>query len=136
MLKKNAVGPIRKLELTTLTGSVTLVGDETAVRIMVRQKVGEKRMVALTYVHPAQLIEITAFIHKTGLCQNKREKLFTSSGVAKLLQVDASSVVKWANDGLLNSYHTPGGHRRIRKSDLVTFIKKSGMFMPAELEAV
>ncbi len=62
------------------------------------------------------------------------EKLYTSSEVGDLLQVDASSIVKWVNDGLLNAYRTPGGHRRIRSSDVVTFLRKHRMYIPPELE--
>ncbi len=61
------------------------------------------------------------------------EKLYTSGKAAELLQADATSVVKWVNDGLLVSYLTPGGHRRIRASDLVAFMRAHGMWVPPEL---
>ncbi len=61
------------------------------------------------------------------------EKLYTSGKAAELLQADATSVVKWVNDGLLVSYLTPGGHRRIRASDLVAFMRAHGMWIPPEL---
>ena len=64
-----------------------------------------------------------------------REKLYTSHGVGELMQVDPSSVVKWVNDGILPSYRTPGGHRRIRASDLLAFIRKTGGYVPPELNA-
>jgi len=53
--------------------------------------------------------------------------------VANLLQVDRSSIVKWANDGKLATYRTPGGHRRIRQADLVAFLHTHGMYVPPEL---
>ncbi len=61
------------------------------------------------------------------------EKLYTSGEAAEILQVDGSSVVKWVNEGLLASYRTPGGHRRVRSSDLVAFMRAHGMFIPPEL---
>lgn len=65
----------------------------------------------------------------------KRETLYTSHEVGTLLQMDPSSVVKWVNDGLLPAYRTPGGHRRIRTTDLLAFLRTHGMFIPPELNA-
>jgi excisionase family DNA binding protein len=67
------------------------------------------------------------------MLQPKRETLYTSHEVGTLLQMDPSSVVKWVNDGLLPAYRTPGGHRRIRQSDLLAFLRSHGMFIPPEL---
>lgn len=63
-----------------------------------------------------------------------RENLLTSSEVGHLLQVNPSSVKKWVNDGLLAAYRTPGGHRRIRAADLVDFLNRHRMPIPAELQ--
>lgn len=62
------------------------------------------------------------------------DKLYTSTEIGELLQVTASSVVKWVNAGLLVAYTTPGGHRRIRIPDLVVFLRKHGMYIPPELD--
>ena len=48
--------------------------------------------------------------------------------------MDPSSVVKWVNDGKLPAFRTPGGHRRIRSSDLLRFLRGHGMFIPDELK--
>jgi excisionase family DNA binding protein len=69
------------------------------------------------------------------MIQPKRETLFTSHEVGGLLQMDPSSVVKWVNDGLLPAYRTPGGHRRIRQSDLLAFLRAHSMYVPPELNA-
>jgi excisionase family DNA binding protein len=58
----------------------------------------------------------------------------TSHEAAALLQVNPSSIVKWIKDGRLHAYRTPGGHRRIRAADLVTFLIKHQMPVPRELE--
>ena len=61
------------------------------------------------------------------------ESLLTSHEVGELLQINPSSVVKWVNEGKLPAYRTPGGHRRIKPSDLLTFLKTHGMYIPAAL---
>jgi excisionase family DNA binding protein len=60
--------------------------------------------------------------------------LLTSSEVGALLQVNPSSVKKWVDDGLIQAFRTPGGHRRIRPSDLVDFLQKHRMPIPRELQ--
>lgn len=61
------------------------------------------------------------------------DTLLTSHEVGVLLQLNASTVVKWVNDGILPAYRTAGGHRRIRSADLLTFLKEQGMFVPKQL---
>jgi excisionase family DNA binding protein len=63
-----------------------------------------------------------------------RDQLLTSSEVGDLLQVNPSSVKKWVDDGLLIAFRTPGGHRRIRAADLVAFLVRHEMPIPADLE--
>lgn len=61
------------------------------------------------------------------------DTLLTSHEVGVLLQLNASTVVKWVNDGILPAYRTAGGHRRIRSADLLVFLKEQGMFIPKQL---
>lgn len=61
------------------------------------------------------------------------DTLLTSHEVGVLLQLNASTVVKWVNDGILPAYRTAGGHRRIRSADLLVFLKEQGMFVPRQL---
>jgi excisionase family DNA binding protein len=61
------------------------------------------------------------------------DTLLTSHEVGVLLQLNASTVVKWVNDGILPAYRTAGGHRRIRSADLLVFLKQQGMFVPKQL---
>lgn len=60
-------------------------------------------------------------------------QLLTSTEVGQLLQMNASSVKKWIDDGLIRAFRTPGGHRRIRGSDLVVFLEGQNMPVPPEL---
>jgi excisionase family DNA binding protein len=61
------------------------------------------------------------------------DRYFTSHEVGDILQVTPSSVVKWINEGLLNAFRTPGGHRRISASELVRFSLHHGMPIPEAL---
>ncbi len=50
-----------------------------------------------------------------------------------MLQVNPRSVINWIEQDLLDSYRTPGGHRRIRRDDLLAFLRKHKIPMPAPL---
>lgn len=65
-----------------------------------------------------------------------RERFFTSHEVGDIFQVNPSSVVKWINDGLLPSFRTPGGHRRVAAYELVRFADRYGMPVPPELKGL
>jgi len=53
--------------------------------------------------------------------------VFTVNQVSELLQVSPQTIVNWIEAGRLGAYRTPGGHRRIKKSDLEEFVKKHQM---------
>ena len=53
--------------------------------------------------------------------------VFTVNQVSDLLQVSPQTIVNWIEAGKLAAYKTPGGHRRIKKSDLEDFVKKHDM---------
>ena len=61
------------------------------------------------------------------------DSLLTSYQVGSLLQVNPSSVNKWIKDGRIPAFRTPGGHRRIRASDLVAFLNQHSMPIPQQL---
>ena len=62
--------------------------------------------------------------------------LLTSYQVGALLQVNPSSVNKWIADGRIPAYRTPGGHRRIRATDLMAFLVAHKMPIPQGLTSV
>lgn len=70
------------------------------------------------------------------MTQTDYDKLLTSHQVGELLQVNPSSVNKWVNDGRIQAFRTPGGHRRIRVGDLVEFLSKHKMPVPRSLSAM
>ena len=67
---------------------------------------------------------------------NSEEKIvFTTHEVSKLLQVNPRSVINWIEQDLLTSYRTPGGHRRIRREDLLAFLRRHEIPVPPALTA-
>lgn len=59
--------------------------------------------------------------------------LLTTHDVAGLISVDTGTVVHWVEQGKLRAHRTPGGHRRIRKEDLVLFLRGYDMPVPDDL---
>lgn len=63
------------------------------------------------------------------------DQFLTSHQVSTLLQVNPSSVNKWISEGRIQAFRTPGGHRRIRTTDLVEFLAAHDMPIPRDLDA-
>jgi two-component system, OmpR family, response regulator RpaA len=59
--------------------------------------------------------------------------IYTTHEVGRLLHVNPRSVINWIEQNLLPSYRTPGGHRRIRREDLLAFLRKHQIPTPATL---
>ena len=64
---------------------------------------------------------------------NPDKNIYTTQEVSKLLQVNPRSVINWIEQALLNSYRTPGGHRRISRDDLLAFLRKHQIPIPSAL---
>ncbi len=63
----------------------------------------------------------------------KQKSIFTTFETAKLCRVSPLSIINWVNAGRLPAFRTPGRHRRIRREDLVQFMRDTGMPLPEEL---
>jgi excisionase family DNA binding protein len=50
----------------------------------------------------------------------------TLGQAAKYLGVAQSTIRKWSDQGRVPAFYTPGGHRRYKRADLETFLKRSG----------
>lgn len=61
------------------------------------------------------------------------KKIFTTYEVSQFCWVDLSTVINWIEQGKLVAYRTPGGHRRVKREDLVHFLKEYRMPIPAGL---
>src|SRR5215831_10930787 len=59
--------------------------------------------------------------------------IYTTHEVAWLLHVNPRSVINWIDRNLLLCYRTPGGHRRIRREDLLVFVRRQKIPTPATL---
>ncbi|MFZ5478045.1 MAG: response regulator [Myxococcota bacterium] len=60
---------------------------------------------------------------------------FTTFQVAKALGVSPPTVVNWVNSGLLVAHRTPGGHRRIKREDIVAFAREHEYPLADEISA-
>lgn len=60
---------------------------------------------------------------------NLDERL-SSHQVAAIIQCNATSVNKWAEEGHIKHFKTPGGHRRFTVEDVIVFLNKHGMPLP------
>jgi excisionase family DNA binding protein len=65
--------------------------------------------------------------------QPKAKTIYTTHEVSRLLHVNPRSVINWIEQSLLPSYRTPGGHRRIRREDLLAFLRKHQIPTPPSL---
>lgn len=52
---------------------------------------------------------------------------FSTQDLAKLLNINVSTVKRWADNGQLPCIKTPGGHRRFRLEDVYTFLESQGI---------
>lgn len=64
------------------------------------------------------------------------ETYLTSHECGAMLQCNPSSINKWVKEGKIPAHTTPGGHRRIRAVDLITFLTTFKMPVPATLAHV
>ncbi len=58
--------------------------------------------------------------------KKKPKRFYSTFEVGGICGVYPSTVINWINDGKIKAGCTPGGHRRIIKSDLVVFLRKLG----------
>lgn len=54
------------------------------------------------------------------------DRLLTPGEAAALFGVDARTVSRWAAEGRINSIKTPGGHRRLRESEVRALLNGDG----------
>ncbi|RJQ57539.1 MAG: response regulator [Desulfobacteraceae bacterium] len=59
------------------------------------------------------------------------DEVLTVFQVSKCCNVTPKTIINWIESGHINAYKTVGGHRRIKKSDLLEFMKNQGIPIPA-----
>ncbi len=60
---------------------------------------------------------------------------FSSFQIGKMLDVSRQAVNQWIDKGYIKSYRTPGGHRRVKREDLLAFLKAREIPVPEILRA-
>ncbi len=60
-------------------------------------------------------------------------RFYTTFEAAHVLGVSLPTVVNWIKARRLEAHRTPGGHRRIAREELASFMSRHGMPMPADL---
>jgi excisionase family DNA binding protein len=63
-----------------------------------------------------------------------QRRYFTTFEASQFLGVSLPTIVNWIKADRLKAHRTPGGHRRIAREELASFIRRHGMPMPPELE--
>lgn len=61
------------------------------------------------------------------------EKYYTTHEVSKFCNVYPTTVINWIEERILPAFTTPGGHRRVKREDLLALMKKNNMPIPDEL---
>ncbi len=64
-----------------------------------------------------------------------KNKILTPNQVAEMMMVSPATVRQWAANGKLEALTTPGGHRRFRMTDIMSFAEKKGLILNTEEES-
>jgi len=58
---------------------------------------------------------------------------YTTFEISGICGVNPTTVQNWIKGKRLKAFQTPGGHRRVRREDLISFMKEFGMPLPKYL---
>jgi excisionase family DNA binding protein len=58
------------------------------------------------------------------------EDTLTVYKASQLCKVSSKSIINWIEAGHIKAYKTVGGHRRIKRDDLETFMRRQGIPVP------
>jgi len=59
-----------------------------------------------------------------------RRSFYTTFEISQICGVNPTTVQNWIKGKKLKAFQTPGGHRRVRREDLIAFMKEFGMPFP------
>ena len=62
-----------------------------------------------------------------------KERILTTAEIARMLKLNPTTINKYVDDNQLTAFRTPGGHRRVRESDFLRFLKKFSIPVPLEI---
>ena len=60
------------------------------------------------------------------------EETLTVFTASKYCNVSSKTIINWVEAGHIKAYKTVGGHRRIQRADLETFMRNQGIPIPDE----
>lgn len=63
-------------------------------------------------------------------------EIFSTFDISKICNVHHTTVIYWINEKKIPAYLTPGGHRRVKKEDLLDFMRKFNIPIPDTLARV
>jgi len=58
------------------------------------------------------------------------DQVYSTYEVASICKVHHTTVINWIDEGRLKGYSTPGGHRRVKGTDMIEFMNKYRMPLP------
>lgn len=61
------------------------------------------------------------------------EDTLTVYKASQMCKASSKSIINWIEAGHIKAYKTVGGHRRIKREDLIDFMKRQGMPIPDEM---
>jgi excisionase family DNA binding protein len=64
------------------------------------------------------------------------ENVLTVFKASKYCNVSPKTIINWVESGHIKAYKTVGGHRRINKTDLETFMAKQGIIVETIVQAL
>jgi excisionase family DNA binding protein len=74
---------------------------------------------------------------KSGSSNNQKPELkrlfYTTFEISQICGVNPTTVQNWIKGKRLKAFQTPGGHRRVQREDLISFMKEFGMPLPEDL---
>ncbi len=59
--------------------------------------------------------------------RDTESEFLSTSEASRLCGVARTTISKWIDEGLLKAFVTPGGHRKIKRQDLKSFIEERGL---------
>jgi len=63
----------------------------------------------------------------------RKRAFFTTFEISQICGVNPTTVQNWVKTKRLAAFQTPGKHRRVRREDLIEFLREFGMPLPPEL---
>lgn len=64
------------------------------------------------------------------------KEVFSTHEAARMCHVHHTTIINWINKGKMPFYSTPGGHRRIKRKDLLDFVEKYDIPRSPELGSI